>query len=238
MGRIDEDEDADGDGPAASIEAEAEAARTLEVIRRLMERGQEYESISGRGAIAAGLTALLAAGALAAGSHGDSTAVFLATWLVVALAAAAWTAIPAVVASRAGSGGTSPQARAVLRAVTPAYVAAASLTALLGARTLALDGSADYLPGAGFEVTDLLPAAWTLLHGVAILATSHHAPPRLVRLGVAFVALGVILSIAQVPVSGEALLPIGRDLAMALGFGGLHLAYGLVAMVHGRKDDA
>ena len=185
----------------------------LAVIRRLMERGTRYEAITGRGALVAGAAALAVAGFLHFGPlTGDAS--FLATWAALAVAAASWVALPALRASHAAApegSSVSAQARAVALEVVPAYLAAAVLTAVLwrGGRA------------------DLLPCAWMLLHGVAILATASHAPSRLVRLGIAFVAAGAVAG----------LLSVDRDLAMAAGFGGLNIVYGAISLAARREDD-
>jgi hypothetical protein len=177
-----------------------QAEETLAVIRRLMERGQRYEAITARGALVAGLAALGTSAACAWLEASDRA--FLLAWLGVAAVSAAWVVLPALVGTRATAGRWgSPQARAVGVAVLPPYVAGAVLTALLVRAGLA----------------DLLPATWMLMHGCAILATWHHAPRRLVALGVAFLATGAVLAFAPVP----------RDAAMAIGFGGLNVLHAL-----------
>jgi hypothetical protein len=186
------------------VQDEQDVEQTLAVIRKLMERGQRYEAVTGRGALVAGVVALAACALLEWGPWGPRPDAFVATWLVIALAAAAWTGLPALRASRRETRRVSPQAISVGLAVVPAYVAAAVLTAVLWR--------------AGY--VDLLPPAWMLLHGVAILATSYHAPERLVRLGVAFLVLGAL----------TAFVALDRDLEMALSFGALNVAYGALAL--------
>lgn len=185
----------------------------LAVIRRLMERGTRYEAITGRGAILAGAAALAVAGLLRFGPlTGDAW--FLATWAALAVAAASWIAVPALRASHAAEPegrGVSAQARAVALEVVPAYLGATVLTIVL------------WRAGR----SDLLPCAWMLLHGVAILATASHAPPRLVRLGAAFLAAGALTG----------LLSVDRDVAMAAGFGGLNIIHGAVSLAARREDD-
>jgi hypothetical protein len=186
---------------------------TLATIRRLMERGTRYEAITGRGALLAGLAAVATSGILRFGPwHGD--AAFLGAWVAVAVAAASWILASALRGARQSDPEgrrISAQARAVALEVAPAMAAAVLITAGL------------WRVGA----SSLLPCAWMLLHGVAILATAAHAPRRLVRLGALFLVAGGLL----------ALVPLDRDLAMALGFGGLNLAYGVLSVVSAERDD-
>ena len=195
---------------------------TLATIRRLMERGQRYEAVTGKGALVAGLAAVAMAGFVGWIARADpfpalvghDLEVFVAAWAVLALACVAWIirgAMRLPFAPEASSEGRfSHGARAVGRAVLPAYVAAVGIT----------------LGGLAWRNT-YLPGAWMCLHGVAILATAHHAPARLVKLGWAFVVLGVLTSAAF------GLLPfwLGPNKAMALGFGGLNIAYGLFSLL-------
>lgn len=184
--------------------------RTLATIRRLMERGRHYEAISARGALLAGLAAFLASAALYRFAP-ESNAAFLGTWAAVALGAASWTAFSAVGSARGGTDerGLTAQARSVLMAVLPAYAVAGVLTAVLAR------GHAD-----------LLPPTWMLLHGTAILATRYHAPERLVRLGVAFLAAGTLF----------AFVDVDRHVEMAASFGLINLVH--AALAWGRSAQA
>jgi vacuolar-type H+-ATPase subunit I/STV1 len=65
---------------------------------------------------------------------------------------------------------------------------------------------------------DLLPGIWMLLYGCGALAMSFFAPLSILVLGVAFVVAGMIALL---------FFPGREVLTMALGFGGIHLAYGL-----------
>lgn len=193
---------------------------TLATIRRLMERGQRYEAVTGKGALVSGFAALGMAGLVHwlwaqpnLSDHGLE--IFCAAWGLLALVCAAWIVRGAMRLPFDADAGRATRfsagARAVGRAVLPAYVAAIAIT--IGA----MDWRHVYLPG-----------AWMCLHGVAILATAHHAPPRLVRLGWAFLVLGVLLSIPFGLLSWH----VGFNAGMAVGFGGLNIAYGLFSLLH------
>lgn len=191
----------------------------LRVIRKLMERGQRYEAITGRGSLLAGALAVVGGLALSRAFGdgrvlGDSVSWFVLSWAGVAIACAAWVIVRALLGADHDEGRRlSAQARAVGRSVLPAYVAAVAFTLALLERG----------PGGA----SLLPGAWMLMHGVAILSTSYHAPPRLRALGWTFVVAGVV---AALMLFGPVRLA-HLNLVMALGFGGLHLAYGLFSLL-------
>ena len=185
-----------------------EIEQNLRVIRKLMERGQRYEAITGRGSLLAGLLAMTAG--VAADRARVAGLRFVLLWAVVACACVAWVAFNAARAARAGTEARrlTSQGRAVLRAVLPAYLAAIALTAHAVA--------VSWLP---------LPPLWLLLHGTAILATSYHSPPRLVVFGWCVLAVGVASLALPLPV-----LATHGNLVMAGTFGTLHLAFGLFSL--------
>ena len=188
--------------------------RTLAVIRRLMERATRYEAITGRGALVAGLAAL----GVSAAIHwiplkGDAW--FLGLWSALAVAGAVSVVLPALRGARENNPDgrrVSAQAATVAGEVAPVWIAAVVLTVVF----------ATQLGG-----TVLLPCAWMMLHGLSILATAAHAPRRLLRLGYAFLVAGALAG----------LLRLDRDLAMAVGFGALNIAYGLLARLARLDDD-
>ncbi len=190
---------------------------SLRTIRKLMERGQRYEAITARGGLLSGLLALAVAAAsprLSAGAWAsDPVRAFLITWGALGILCAAWVAGSALRAARAADPEgrrISAQARAVGVSVLPAYVAAIAVTAALVVRD------------AGWA----LPAAWMLLHGVAILSTAHHAPRRLVGLGWSFLVAGSIAAFVVPPGDMAA-----ASLAMGGAFGGLHALYGAFSLL-------
>lgn len=194
--------------PEARLHDVTEIEQNLRVIRKLMERGQRYEAITGRGSLLAGLLAI--AVGVAADRAGVASVRFVALWALVACACVAWVGVNAARAARAGAEARrlTSQGRAVLRAVAPAYLAAAALTASAVASA--------WLP---------LPPIWLLLHGTAILATSYHSPPRLAAFRWCVLAAGAA-SLALPP----SVLAAHANLVMAASFGGLHLAYGIFSL--------
>lgn len=194
----------------------------LRTIRRLMERGRRYEAITGRGALLAGSAALVVAflvnrlgGRAPSWWTLDAPAAFLIAWPLLALLSAGWLARAALrLPASPDDDATrrlSASARAVGRAVLPAYVLALALT----------------IGSLREPRLELLAGAWIALHGIAILATSYHAPRRLVVLGGIFLAAGAWMPCAY----GLGAPAPSPNAALALAFGGLHLGYGLFSVL-------
>jgi hypothetical protein len=172
-----------------------------------MARAGTFTAVPGWGGVLMGLTALVTA-ALAGPPRDSST--WLTLWLGdAALAATIGAAAIAWKARRAGTPLTSEVARRFGFACAPPLVAGMVLTAVFVREHL----------------TTRLPGCWLLLYGAAL-------------------ASGGALSVAPVPVMGLCLVALGTlsfavpaelgSLFMAAGFGGLHIAFGLViARKHG-----
>lgn len=179
----------------------------LRYIRETMERAGPFTAVPGWGGVAMGLTALGAA-VIAAGQPSDRA--WLATWLaeaVLACAIAGWALVrkARAVAIPLLSG----SGRKFALAFAPPLLAGAVLTATFVA--------------AGLQ--GRLPALWLLLYGAGVVT-------------------GGAFSVRVVPVMGLCFMLVGAaalltpltwgDAMMAVGFGGLHVAFGLViARRHG-----
>jgi hypothetical protein len=179
----------------------------LRFIRRTMENGNTFTAVPGWGGIGMGITALVAA-ALAAGRTTPEG--WLAVWAAEAVIAAglgAW-AINRK-ARRVGLPVLSGTGRKVLLGFTPPALAGIVLTLAL------------WQAGA----TGMIPGAWLLLYGVAVVAGGTFSVRVVPLMGVCFMALGT-LGLFLTPEAGNAL--------MALGFGGLHVVFGtIIARGHG-----
>jgi hypothetical protein len=176
------------------------AIENLRYIRDTMERAGPFTAVPGWGGVAMGATAAVAA--LLAHQQ-PSAERWLLTWLAEGWLAFAIGGLAMV--RKAGSGETSllsrPGRRFVLAYAPPILVG--------GLLTLAL-----YRAG----LVSLLPALWLLLYGAAVVT-------------------GGALSVRVVPVMGVCFIVVGTvalflpaswgDLMMGLGFGLLHVGFGL-----------
>jgi hypothetical protein len=182
------------------------ALADLRFIRQTMEGAAAFTTLSGAALVAIGLSAV-AAGALAGSTPGPA-------WLRVWIAEAGLALIVGVLS-------TLWKARA------------ARLPILAGPlRKFALALAAPLLVGvvltttlARAEFYGVLPSAWLMLYGTGLLAGGAFSIRLVPMMGACFLGLGMATALAP-PVLGSA--------ALALGFGGLHVAFGaLVARGHG-----
>ena len=71
----------------------------------------------------------------------------------------------------------------------------------------------------------LLPGAWLLLYGAAVVTAGTFSVKIVPVMGICFMVLGVFALLV---------MPTARDLSMAVGFGGLHILFGMtIARRHG-----
>ena len=183
------------------------AMEDLRFIRRTMENGNTFTAVPGWGGVGMGITALAAA-AIAAGRATPEG--WLGAWAAEAVVAAgigAWAV--ASKARRVGLPVLSGTGRKVLLGFTPAALAGIVLTVAL------------WQAGA----IRLIPGAWLLLYGVAVVAGGTFSVRVVPLMGVCFMALGALALL---------LMPDAGDTLMALGFGGLHVVFGVyIARRHG-----
>jgi hypothetical protein len=173
----------------------------LSFIRRTMEHATAFTAVPGWGGVAMGAAALGAA-ALA---HGAATpGEGLIPWLVasvVALLIGGWAMV--VKARRAGTTVFSYSGRRFVLSFLPPLAVGALLTAALAR--------------AGLYQT--LPGIWLLLYGTGVVTGGAFSIRIVPIMGVCFLLLGVVALFAP-PAWGNGLL--------AAGFGGLHIAFGLL----------
>jgi hypothetical protein len=183
------------------------AMEDLRFIRRTMENGNAFTAVPGWGGVSMGITAIVAA-FIAAGRATPEG--WLGVWAVEAVIAAgigAW-AIERK-ARRVGLPVLSGTGRKVLLGFTPPALAGIVLTvALWQAGT-----------------TRLIPGAWLILYGAAVVAGGIFSVRVVPLMGVCFMVLGTLALV---------LAPDARDTLMAVGFGGLHVVFGVfIARGHG-----
>lgn len=190
-----------------------QAARTLEVIRTLMERTCQYQLLTARASLVAG--SLAGAGALAflVLDPADPRP-FGVVWALVFIGSLLATTLGTVLRGReSGERVWSRQARAVMLALAPSLFAALVLTVFFFAR--------------GWHLW--LPGVWMLCYGQGALATSAYAPATIRWLGVTVLVLGGLTL---------ALGPTWAVLMMGLVFGLGHVVLGSALLVAERRENA
>ena len=173
----------------------------LRFIRRTMERGTAFTAVPGWGGVGMGGTALVAAW-IASGQ--PTVERWMVVWVVEATVAVGIGAMAIRrKANRADLPILSGAGRKFVLSFLPPALAGVVLTVALWQ--------------AGADA--LLPGAWLLLYGAAVVTAGTFSVEIVPVTGVCFMVLG-----------GLALLwaPAAGDASMALGFGGLHILFGTV----------
>lgn len=185
----------------------ARAMDNLSFIRQTMERATSFTAVPGWGGVAMGITALLAA---AFADRHQGTPIWLATWLATAVVALAiGGGAMTAKARRAGTSVFCYSGRRFVLSYIPPFLVGILLTIVL--------------VRAGLE--SALPGTWLLLYGTGVVTGGAYSVRAVPLMGLCFMALGAVALFAP---------PGWGDGLMALGFGGLHIGFGLViARRHG-----
>src|ERR1700704_2059238 len=171
----------------------------LRFIRQTMERSAAFTAVPGWGMVAVGATALPAAWLA---SHYAFNLRWLEIWICEAILAIslALVAIQSK-AVRRGLPWTSGPGRKVALSLIPPVAAAAILT----------------VPLFRANFGSVLPGMWMLLYGVGVIAGGEFSVSVIPVMGVCFMAAG----------AAALFLPAMGNWAMAAGFGGLHIVFGI-----------
>jgi hypothetical protein len=176
------------------------AADDLQFIRETMESAGTFTAVPGKGGVAMGLVGCAAA-AVASFQSGPA---WLLAWLAGAAAAIVVGAVATVLKARAvGRPALFGAGAKFVRGLAPPLAAGAALTVGLWRAELAA----------------LLPATWLLLYGAGQMTAGAFSARVVPLMGACFMSLGV----AALATPAD-----WGDLWMALGFGGLHMAFGFV----------
>lgn len=176
------------------------AMENLRFIRDTMERAGAFTGVPGWGGVGMGVTALIAA---VIASQQPTVERWMLTWVAEGWLAFAIGGLAMVRKAAAGETPISskPGRRFVL-AYTPPILVGALLTVAL------------YQAG----LTALLPGSWLLLYGAAVVTGGALSVPVVPVMGACFMMLGGLALFA----------PQGwENLLMAIGFGGLHIGFGV-----------
>lgn len=183
------------------------AMEDLRFIRRTMEVGAAFTAVPGWGGVGMGVSALAAA---ALASSQPTAERWLLVWILEALLAMA---IGAVAIHRKGRRADLP----VLSGAGRKFVLSFLPPALAGVvLTVAL-----WQAGAD----SLLPGAWLLLYGAAVVTAGTFSVKIVPVMGICFMVVGAFALLV---------MPAAGDLSMAVGFGGLQIVFGVtIARRHG-----
>ena len=191
----------------AGIALNERAMESLEFIRTTMARSAPFTAVSGRGGIAMGVLALLAA---AIGRSTSSDEQWLMTWIgSAAVAVPVGVVLMRAKARRYELALWSAAGRRFAQGFVPAIAAGAVLTFAL----------------VRVDAIEVVPAAWLLLYGAGVLAGSSSSVPVLAWLGALFMVLGCASLVTPAA---------WRDLWLGAGFGVLQMVFGIyIARNHG-----
>jgi hypothetical protein len=185
--------------PVDARSLDTRAVDDLRFIRQTMERSAAFTAVPGWGMVAVGATALPAAWLA---SHYAFELRWLEIWLCEAVLAVSLSIVAIQSkAARRGLPWTSGPGRKVALSFLPPVAAAGLLTIPLVRANL---GSA-------------LPGTWMLLYGVGVITGGAFSVSVVPVMGVCFMVTG----------AAALFLPTFGNWAMAAGFGGLHILFGI-----------
>ena len=179
----------------------ARAMDNLRFIRETMERAASFTAVPGWGGVLIGITAV---GAAAFAGPTVQAARWRNVWLaeaVLAVSLGVWTTRRK--ARRASISLTSGPGRRFLMSLVAPLASGALLT-------VALSRSGSY---------ETLPGLWLLLYGTGIVTGGAFSVRVVPIMGMCFIALGAAALMLPSPAA---------ELLMGLGFGGLHIIFGLI----------
>ncbi len=183
------------------------AMDNLRFIRETMERAGSFTAVPGWGIVAIGATAVVAA---VIASVQPTPALWLTVWLLNAAVSLTIAAVTLLRKSRrAGIPLLAHPTRKFALSFAPPLFAGAVLTPVVYAAGL----------------WELLPGVWLLLYGTGVVTGGAFSVRTVPLLGLSVMAVGVL----------SLLLPAwANDAVMALGFGVVHMVFGvLIARRHG-----
>ncbi len=187
------------------INIQEQAEDNLRFIRSAMERAERVSAVSGAGAMAMGVMALIA---MAVSATSDELVGQLVIWIGTAFVAGGTGAVTcAIKARRNGIPFSADPGRRFLLCLIPSLLVGVVLTATL-------------LPGAQ---ANLLPGLWMMLYGAGVLAAGTYAALPVMHMGGSFLIVGVFT---------VALPESWANVLLGLSFGMLHLFFGYRVFKH------
>jgi hypothetical protein len=187
--------------PAPPTALHEHALDNLRFIRRAMERASAFTAVPGWGTVLVGFTAIVAA---VIASRAPGRAEWVTAWLLEAALALAIAVLAIVRKAR--------HAQVALLSGPGLKFACGFLPPMVagGFLTLALWRAEDYA---------LLAGGWLLIYGTAVVTGGAFSVRIVPVMGLSFMALGAAALFAPASLG---------DLLLALGFGGLHVVFGVL----------
>jgi hypothetical protein len=193
-------------GPLRSRRAEPiplheRALDNLRFIRDTMERAGAFTAVPGWGGVVMGATAIAAA---YVASRQLATDAWLRVWIIAAAAAVLIGLVSMVHKARCmASSLWSAPARKFALSFCPPLLVGAVLTFVL----------------AGTQAYWVIPGVWLCMYGVAVMTGGAFSVPIIPVMGMMFIGLGFASFLSPRNLG---------DVFLALGFGGLHIGFGLL----------
>jgi hypothetical protein len=188
-----------------TVDIQEKAEDNLRFIRGAMERAERVSAVSGAGAMAMGVIALIA---MAVSATLDDLNGQLLIWIGTAFIAGTTGSVAcALKARRNEMPFFADPGRRFLLCLIPSLLVGVVLTAAL-------------LPG---TQASLLPGLWMMLYGAGVLAAGTYAAPPVMHMGGGFLVLGVF---------AQALPESWANVLLGLSFGLLHLYFGYQVFRH------
>ncbi len=173
----------------------------LRYIRKTMENAGTFTAVSGLGALAMGVAGLL--GALLA-LRQSTLGAWLLTWILTAVLACFVGGAPTILKARKlGVPILSGPARKFVLGLIPPLLAGSLLTVVF----------------LRYGLAAMLPGMWLLLYGAGVVTGGAYSVRTVPVMGLCFMLLGGVAFL---------LPPSWGDALMAIGFGGLHLLFGVI----------
>jgi hypothetical protein len=177
------------------------ALDNIRFIRDTMECAGAFTAVPGRGGVAMGITALVAA---YLASRQTTTDEWLRVWLLEAVLAITLGTVCMVRKARSSDISLwSPPARKFALGFCPPLLVGAVLTFVLASASAA----------------SVIPGMWLCLYGTAVMAGGAFSVPAVPVMGLAFIGAGFASFVSP---------PSWADACLAAGFGGLHIGFGLL----------
>lgn len=201
------------------------ALEHLRVIRSLLEKSQVYRAISAPAALCGGVLALIAAAMTADVFHLPlngkmAPRTFLALWLAIL---AVTTLLNFYLLHREATNRAQPFFSEGMRMALRSFLPPMLVGGVLGVGLIWFK-----------DDVKLASLVWILCYALALLSTSHFSPRSLVRLGWAFLVVGVALTLVFFTKGGLGMAQNAATTAsifLGLTFGLLHIAYAVAVFV-------